>query len=242
MLDVALISKTGGRDNNEDYILKAVYENQECFVLCDGLGGHEKGEIASKLVANIIGEMFEKAGDYPSFLTDSICYAQKKMLELQNVDETKCQMKTTLVVLVVTDEIVKWAHIGDSRLYHFYDNATKYQRTKDHSMAQILCSGGEIKEQEIRHHSDRNKLTKVMGAVWEKNLFELSPMIELDGSKKAFALMSDGFWEYLDEEEMMECLRETKKSKEWLEKMQAILESRINIKECDNYSAICVRL
>ena len=51
MVDVAMLTKQGGRDHNEDYIRKATYEEQLCLILCDGLGGHACGEIASELVA-----------------------------------------------------------------------------------------------------------------------------------------------------------------------------------------------
>ena len=51
MVDVAMLTKRGGRDHNEDYITKAEYEDQMCLILCDGLGGHACGEVASELVA-----------------------------------------------------------------------------------------------------------------------------------------------------------------------------------------------
>ena len=62
MVDVAMLTKQGGRDHNEDYIRKATYEEQLCLILCDGLGGHACGEIASELVAESIAKGFEKQG------------------------------------------------------------------------------------------------------------------------------------------------------------------------------------
>lgn len=67
MVDVAMLTKQGGRDHNEDYIRKATYEEQLCLILCDGLGGHACGEIASELVAESIAKRFEKQATMPDF-------------------------------------------------------------------------------------------------------------------------------------------------------------------------------
>lgn len=77
MVDVAMLTKQGGRDHNEDYIRKATYEEQLCLILCDGLGGHACGEIASELVAESIAKGFEKQGYYAGFFKDSLEQAQK---------------------------------------------------------------------------------------------------------------------------------------------------------------------
>ena len=147
-------------------------------------------------------------------------------------------MKTTLVVLVVTESQIKWAHIGDSRLYRFYDNGDKYERTRDHSMVQILKDMGEITEADMRHHEDRNKLLRVMGAEWSTKNFDLSAVLER-GESQSFALMTDGFWEYVYEKEMEETLSEAKTPEEWLEKMNALLVERVT-EGNDNYTAAAV--
>ena len=162
MVDVAMLTKQGGRDHNEDYIRKATYEEQLCLILCDGLGGHACGEIASELVAESIAKGFEKQGYYAGFFKDALEQAQKELLEEQVRRELCNSMKTTAVVLVITPDLIQWAHIGDSRLYRIYENGTKYQRTRDHSLVQILCDTGEIRESEIRTHEDRNKLLRAI--------------------------------------------------------------------------------
>ena len=77
MVDVAMLTKQGGRDHNEDYIRKATYEEQLCLILCDGLGGHACGEIASELVAESIAKGFEKQGYYAGFFKDALEQAQR---------------------------------------------------------------------------------------------------------------------------------------------------------------------
>lgn len=241
MVDVAMLTKRGGRDHNEDYIRRAKYKDQLCLILCDGLGGHACGEVASELVAESVAAAFEAKGYYADFFKDAFEQAQKCLLEEQKLRELFDSMKTTLVVLVITPEIIQWAHIGDSRLYRIYDNGTKYQRTRDHSLVQILCDTGEIKESEIRTHEDRNKLLRVMGAQWGTKTYDVSAVIER-GDTQAFALMTDGFWEYVYEEEMLAALGETVSAQAWLEEMEKFVWKRADMTKTDNYSAIVVRV
>lgn len=241
MIDFAMLSSPGGRDNNEDFITKAEYGEDKCFILCDGLGGHDCGEVASSFVAGVVAEMFTLYGDSPDFLASAINKAQKELLELQVERGMTNAMKTTLVVLVVTENHIKWAHIGDSRLYRIYGDYDRYERTRDHSMVQILKDMGEITEADMRHHEDRNKLLRVMGAEWSTKNFELSGVIERE-SNQAFALMTDGFWEYVLEDEMMELLRGTGSAQEWLAAMEKLVLERADMTSTDNYSAICVKV
>ena len=241
MIDAAKLSNPGGRDNNEDYVTIAEHGNDRCFILCDGLGGHECGEGASSTVAEDVARLFEEKGDYATFLDDAFNMAQENLLALQKEKNLVNAMKTTLVVLVVTDTIMKWAHIGDSRLYRFFDKGKKYQRTRDHSMVQVLCDMGEITEKDMRHHEERNKLLRVMGSEWSSKSYDKSAILER-GDKQAFALMTDGFWEYVEEEEMMKLLSKTKTAKDWMEAMAKLVFERADMSKTDNLSVICVRV
>lgn len=241
MIDAAKLSNPGGRDNNEDYVTIAEHGNDRCFILCDGLGGHECGEVASSTVAEDVARLFEEKGDYTTFLDDAFNMAQENLLALQKEKNLVNAMKTTLVVLVVTDTIMKWAHIGDSRLYRFFDKGKKYQRTRDHSMVQVLCDMGEITEKDMRHHEERNKLLRVMGSEWSSKSYDKSAILER-GDKQAFALMTDGFWEYVEEEEMMKLLSKTKTAKDWMEAMAKLVFERADMSKTDNLSVICVRV
>ncbi|MGN0152785.1 MAG: PP2C family protein-serine/threonine phosphatase [Wujia sp.] len=241
MIDSALVTKQGGREQNEDYILHVMHGDAECFILCDGLGGHACGEVASREVAEKVAQIFRDKGDSSSFLDDAFQAAQTHLLVMQRERNMIDAMKTTLVVLVVTDTLMKWAHIGDSRLYHFFRDNTRYERTRDHSMVQVMCDMGEIKESDIRHHEDRNKLLRVMGAKWGKKSYDKSAFLEREGVH-SFALMTDGFWEYVEEQDMLDTLQQTKTAEEWLGRMQLLVENRADMQKIDNYSAICVRV
>lgn len=241
MVDASLMTNPGGRDNNEDYVTTAKYGDAECFILCDGLGGHECGEVASSTVAETIAKMFEEEGDSADFLPNAFNIAQEKLLELQASKGMTSAMKTTLVVLIVTKDTMKWAHIGDSRLYHIFDGNTKYERTRDHSMVQVLCDMGEIEEADMRHHEERNKLLRVMGTEWTGKSFDVSAVLER-GETHSFALMTDGFWEYVMEDEMLKLLGETSSAKEWMDAMAALVLERADMTKTDNFSCICVKV
>ena len=241
MIDFYMYTSPGGRENNEDYITMGEYGDDKCFILCDGLGGHDCGEVASSYVANCVAQEFNLYGDSPDFLEKAFNKAQSGLLQLQEERGMTNAMKTTLVVLIVTDSQIKWAHIGDSRLYRFYENGDKYQRTRDHSMVQILKDMGDITEADMRHHEDRNKLLRVMGAEWSTKSFDLSAVLER-GETQSFALMTDGFWEYVLEEEMMQLLKTTGSAREWLEAMEKLVVERADMTSTDNYSAICVKI
>lgn len=246
MIHSSLITCIGGRDNNEDYVRCAKNGMSECFILCDGLGGHDRGEVAAAMAAETVAELFEEKGDYPDFLDDAFRLAQTRLLERQSRDNISGNMKTTMVVLVVTDELIKWAHIGDSRLYRIYLDGQKYERTRDHSVVQVLADMGQIKESDMRQHPERNKLLRAMGSEWTGKSYEKSPVLERDNENPpkpmGFVLMTDGFWEYVEDDEILSLYRENKSCSGWLEDMTALVEKRADMTMTDNYSAICVRV
>ena len=230
----------GNRDNNEDYVGSIISKdgNGGCFVLCDGLGGHGAGEVASQLVTEVILREYQlRIGD-SSFLKEAIWKAQEELLDLQKQQGISSEMKTTMVALQIIDERVCWAHIGDSRLYYFKKNKLQ-ERTLDHSVPQMLVNAGEIKEKEIRHHPDRNRLLRVMGTEWDGQRFILHEDVEIK-EQTAFLLCSDGFWELIEEKQMEKCLKKSKTPKDWINQMmEIVLQNGKNVNR-DNTSAIAV--
>lgn len=234
----AQFTDAGGREVNEDFIGVSEKNGVECFVLCDGLGGHGRGEEASEFVVKKILEIFEQDDDFIGHLDIAFEIAQQSLLEEQKRKLAKFEMKTTLTVLVVDEHQIKWGHIGDSRVYYFKNKKVK-SRTLDHSVPQMLCLAKEIKEKEIRNHPDRNKLLRVMGIEWGTKSYEISKAIERKG-KQAFLLCSDGFWELIEEKEMSHLLKKSEKADEWLNKMTDIVKENGTGKNMDNFSAIAV--
>jgi serine/threonine protein phosphatase PrpC len=240
MIDFEVFTEPGSREINEDYVLTAQKGNNHIFVLADGLGGHGRGEEASKLVAEEMVSYFNTSDDFMNEMDKAFVYAQEKLLEKQRVVAAKFEMKTTVVVLAITDKEIRWGHIGDSRLYMFKKSHIK-KRTLDHSVPQMLALAKDIKEKEIRFHPDRNKLLRVMGVQWGANSYELSK-IQKKKKNTSFLLCSDGFWELITEKEMESFHKESSGSKSWINSMLPVIRKNGENQNMDNLSAIAVRL
>lgn len=241
MLTYEILSKPGERDHNEDCTNAARNGNMFCFVLADGLGGHGGGEDASQLVVNYILQDFAEYGEVSeAYLRKCFEEGQRMLLEEQIRQNRENEMKTTLVVLLTDGNTLQWGHIGDSRLY-FFKNRKYKLRTLDHSVPQMLVAAGEIKEEEIRGHADRNRLLRVMGTEWESPRYKLSEPMDCTTGME-FLLCSDGFWEWIGEKAMQSTLKHSKSPAEWMEKMEREVLKNGTGKGMDNYSAVTVFL
>lgn len=239
MITYYLYSNVGRRDNNEDSVGMTKAGDDFCFVLADGLGGHGKGEVASKIAVEQVIEDFVIAGKTSQeCLSNSLKNAQDRIMQMQRSNIEYRDMKTTCVVLHIGENSIQWGHIGDSRLYYFYKNKL-ILRTRDHSVPQMLVDAGRLKEKHIRNHPDRNRLLKVMGIEWESPKFELSEPIDKVDSQ-VFLLCSDGFWELIDEKQMINCLKKATSAKEWVDLMEMIVLKKGKNTNMDNYSAIAI--
>lgn len=237
-LKFAIFTDTGSRRINEDAV--GVFENDEnnCYILCDGLGGHGMGDIASNLVVSVFEDQFRKTDDVVNFLGQTFTASQDILMAEQKAMSAKQKMKTTGVAIVTDDRNAYIGHIGDSRGYVFYKNKIK-TRTIDHSIPQMLAIAKEIKEEQIRNHPERNTLLRVMGVEWDEKMYELMSPIPLRKCQ-AFLLCSDGFWELINEKEMIAQLKKACCVEEWLNNMVKIVQENGKNKNMDNYSAIAV--
>ena len=241
--NVASISEKGEREKNEDCIVVSAAENSLCAVLCDGLGGHYGGELASACVCESIKKNFE-CHDWegsPEELVNSLIEQAQEDLHVRQLELGREDgIKTTVCCLVIKDDKAAAAYVGDSRIYLFKNNKM-FCRTQDHSVPQYLVKMGEIKETDIRHHPDRNKLLRVMGSKWDQPQQQQMKLPELDG-RNDFLICSDGFWEWITEKEMTACLREADTSQAWLDKMRDLVNEHGAGNHMDNFSAIAVRV
>lgn len=238
MLKYASLSKVGHRKHNEDYLRIASISDRYCFVVCDGLGGYEHGDVAAKVVADTFIDELCYADSLSDFLFNSFIKAQKNVEKEQRETNAKKDMKTTAVCMVADGKNIFVGHIGDSRLYGFRKDGT-YIRTLDHSIPQILVQSNAITEKEIRNHPHRNMLLKVIGDAWDEPLCEIAEPASMD-EYSAFLLCTDGFWELIEEEEMISTLQSSCSPQEWLDKMTEVVENNGKDKDMDNYTAITI--
>ena len=227
-------TNVGGRNNNEDYF-EAVRANGCClFVLCDGLGGLDAGEVASETAAAEIKDQF--LFDPKGFeLKQAVLAANERILMKQK--ESGKNMKTTVTAVYIADGEIYCSHVGDSRIYMFDEGGICYQSV-DHSASQMAVFSGEITPDGIRTHPDRNILTNALGAYNKLN----AEVKSFSADKiKAVLMCSDGFWEYVYEDEMVKLLNESQEPSEWIVSMRALLGQRIG-KKNDNNTAVAVFL
>lgn len=238
-LDIAICTKPGSREINEDYVAYRLDGDALIAVVTDGLGGHDKGEIASEHVANYIVENYSFEEPLDESLGRIITEAQWSLLERQKAEKIeKNAMKTTVVALVIKGAVAYLAHVGDSRGYCF-QKFRRYFRTIDHSVPQYLVLAGDIKEKDIRYHEQRSSLLRVLGTPWEKDAFEVSKKFAVKGVR-AFLLCSDGFWELIEEKAMKKLLKKSKNPNEWLDRMIEIVEQNGFGSSVDNFTACAV--
>lgn len=208
MIEYAVFSSAGEKNANEDAV--KIVTNHALgtygFLLADGLGGHGKGDIASRFVVDCAGAVIENAADVSDVLLDE-CFstAQEMLMDEKEISGLRA-MKSTLVILLVIKDTARWGHIGDSRLYHFRDGKV-YRRTADHSVPQMLAESHQIKEREIRHHPDRSVLLRAMGAEWDSAAYEVDERGMSIKKGDAFLLCSDGLWEWIEEKAMIRILK-----------------------------------
>ena len=239
--DIKSLSEPGERENNEDCVAVTAGDAGICTILCDGLGGHDAGEVASKCVCDSVTAAFEKAPDGADI--DELCCglllnAQDELMQMQVELGKQGGMKTTACCLLLQNEQAAAAYVGDSRIYQFRKNKMLL-RSSDHSIPQYLVNIGEIKERDIRHHPDRNKLLRVMGSEWETPRYQRLKLEEPERGD-AFLLCTDGFWEWIEEKDMERFLKRASCSEEWLDMMKKLIYAHGKGNRMDNLSAIAV--
>ena len=241
-IEIAVLSKPGGRERNEDACGYWTSEDACCWVLSDGLGGHGGGDIASKLVVSTILHGFAAKPLVDGVnVTKLLDQANSTVLQEQKAQPRFGDMRATAVVLAIDSKNASaiWGHVGDSRLYCYRSGQLAVQ-TRDHSVLQGLADACKIDSESLRGNPQRNVLLSAVGSdeEYRPTVSEQPMLIRADD---VFLLCSDGLWEYVDESMMLRMLAASSTLQEWLVKMETELLQRAS-KGHDNYSALAVRL
>lgn len=212
MYNVAFLTDVGlVRDHNEDTIL--VNQKTDMFIVADGMGGHEKGEVASEIVIesflhayNTQANLVQKEEDtiVPSLGIDTklnhcIKVATKKIYQYAQEKEIEGTIGTTVVGLKYVNDIRAWVlfHLGDSRAY-LYRQGSLSQLTADHSKHEEMKKNNVSKE-EIKK-AGKNVITKAVGNF---NAFELDVQYLIPKLKDIFLLCSDGVTDLCSNDELL---------------------------------------
>ncbi len=195
------------RENNEDRLL--VLPECRLFVVADGMGGHAAGEVASGMVVSVLEEVcrgaFGSAGesDPPpepdQVLNTALTTANRKVFGQGMENPAQRGMGSTASVLLIGgDDCYTLGHVGDSRIYRFYDGEIT-QLTTDHSLVQEQQDLGLLKEEDAATHRLKNVITRSIGGREE---VEVDTARGRCGEGDIFLLCSDGFSNEVTPEEM----------------------------------------
>ncbi|MEG2053702.1 MAG: Stp1/IreP family PP2C-type Ser/Thr phosphatase [Oscillospiraceae bacterium] len=156
-------------ENQDNFRAGTKADGTTWALICDGMGGAKGGAIASNTVAQVVENFFDNSFDV-NFTGEQILSFMRTVLDKANEivykgslnDKKLSGMGTTAVLVVVKNETVYIAHIGDSRAY-LYRNKTVTQLTKDHSMVQQLVEKGTITAEQALNHPGKNYITRAIG-------------------------------------------------------------------------------
>ncbi len=168
------IWEQGPREKQEDSIFPKFGEakaSDRLFILCDGMGGHSSGEIASSTVCEsmsgyILSELADQDGKFTdNDFSEALDYAYDSLDAKDNGAEKK--MGTTMTFLKFYHDGCTVAHIGDSRVYHIRpgktpDDTKILYKTLDHSLVNDLIKIGELTPEEAKHSNQKNVITRAM--------------------------------------------------------------------------------
>ena len=235
----ATLSHPGGRKVNEDASgNKMLSAGKGCWVVADGLGGHGGGDVASKMVVNTVLETYQNNPEFSANrIREMLELAQQTLLREQHDASRLSGMRSTAVVLLLDDAKALWAYVGDTRLYHFINKQIVHQ-TKDHSVPQAMVDAGHIGCDDIRHHEDRNRLTRSLGSDGKVRATLLEQPAAINKGD-TFLLCTDGFWEFVTETEMEAAIAKSCNPQNWLTEMEHVLLHKAPANH-DNYTATAI--
>ena len=239
------IHELGKRANQEDSIYpiegKAT-ENDRLFLLCDGMGGHEHGEVASQSICKSLSSFLlqhavASEGLEGKLLSDALAYAYEELDKLAIAGDSR-QMGTTLTLLYFHSNGCTAAHIGDSRIYHLRPSShTILYKSRDHSLVYDLYQAGELTYEEMKTFPQKNVITRAMIA-GDRN-HPKPDVIHISDIQPGdyFYICSDGMLEQMEDEELLDVFAANVRDEE---KRQMLISETSDNK--DNHSAYIVHI
>lgn len=213
MIDVIAMTDIGNvRTVNQDYVRYYQKNDNECLVvLCDGMGGHNAGDIASQLTCDYILEQYqnnnqlESEEDIHTWMIDVINYASQtvKKKSMESVDLEG--MGTTVVLALLKDDTLYVSHVGDSRAYLF-ENHSLTQLTKDDTLVSVLVDAGSISKVEAMYHPQKNILLQAVGV---SDVLKI-PFLVKKVDDQLILICSDGLYNSLYDNQLIEILNQDK--------------------------------
>ncbi len=208
-MDLCALTDVGCvRQQNQDACLVGTLEDGSPYVLvCDGMGGHRAGNVASDLAATVFARELTQ-GSHTARAVGALCSLMKSALRTANaavyelsLSRPECRgMGTTVVAAIVTGDEATVMNVGDSRCYRVSGGSIR-QITRDHSVVEDMVARGDITREESRTHPNKNLITRAVGTV---------PAVEADfftvklREGDRLLLCSDGLSNVLTDRELLD--------------------------------------
>ncbi len=200
------------RTHNEDYF--ALIEDEQLFMVADGMGGHASGEVASKLAAEVMGEFYRHSKDqdatWPYRYDHNLSYVENRLVASIRLANAKIHesaaknpqlrgMGTTVVSFIIKGNSAFVAHVGDSRCYRVRDGVI-HLLTRDHSLLEDYKEARpDMTEEEARNFPHKNVITRALG-MRDNVVVDIARVDLEDGDR--FVLCSDGLSGMLTDEQI----------------------------------------
>lgn len=234
-------NRQGARPYNQDRLAYSYSKESLLLIIADGMGGHQRGELAAEMAIKILTEAFQRLA--VPFLVSPNKFLKDHILQIHNMidnfaiaNDMEDSPRTTIVAVILQHGELYCAHVGDSRLYHFRDGRLMY-RTEDHSVVQMLYRKGLIKQEELETHPEKHKIYNCLGGERMPTI-DIKPTHDLlDGD--SVLLCTDGLWSAMSDSELNILFHE-KALNETIPKMLNLAEARMG-DLCDNVSAVGVQ-
>ena len=209
--------------NQDNFLTMRVCDNITMFVLCDGMGGTNGGNIASSLAIRTFADYVEQAlsrhidGDgicntdalnLPSLMNEAVGAANKAVYSRARENSELTNMGTTIVAAIAAEDEIHVANVGDSRMY-LLEGKEMTQLTHDHSYVQMLVDMGQLTKEEAATNPRKNILTRAVGTESTVD----ADVITVDMPKEGSYLMlcSDGLYNFISEKEFINIVRKNYK-------------------------------
>lgn len=183
----------GGRPEDQDYLAYENVHGRQIFAVCDGMGGHAGGCVASTTAAKALTDSLKRQAEIVSTkeaIISAVNEANTAVYKKSQEEPSLRGMGTTLTLLVVDNQAAYVTHIGDSRIYQLRKGRRKF-RTFDHSQVFEQVAKGKMTEEEARVHPRANILSRAIGILPDVDFV----VTKLDYKEKdRFVLCCDGVW------------------------------------------------
>ncbi len=204
------------RTHNEDYF--SLMEDEQLFIVADGMGGHSSGEVASRLAAETVSEFYQRTKDedatWPYKMDRSLSYIENRLvcgIKLANykIYETASKdirfkgMGTTIVTCLINGDKIYIAHVGDSRCYRLRNGVVE-QITRDHSLLEDYKDAKpDMTAEEERNFPHKNVITRALGM---RDTVQVDIRTEEVMDADLFLLCSDGLSGMITDEHIRQIL------------------------------------